>query len=81
MSRRNQSGSPSAWKLRRVEYQKRSGPCSNPGQPSSVNRKARRKPKQPKTAGTIGLRPNLGVVMAAMVMLATPENLRGSDES
>lgn len=39
---RHQSGSPTAWKARREAYQKRSGPVSNPGQPSPTNRQARR---------------------------------------
>lgn len=36
------SGSPTAWKARREAYKKSSSRVSNPGQPSSVNRKARR---------------------------------------
>lgn len=42
--RKSPSGSPTAWKERRKAYRKAQGPVSNPGQPSSVNRKARRKP-------------------------------------
>lgn len=40
------SGSPASWKARRVEYQKRSGPVSNPGQPSLTNRHWRRQSKR-----------------------------------
>lgn len=39
---KHSSGSPSAWKLRREQYRKSSGPVSNPNRPSLTNRKARR---------------------------------------
>lgn len=45
MSRKRPSGSPSAQNERRKAYRKQSGPCSNPGQPSSVNRAKRREAK------------------------------------
>lgn len=45
MTDKHQSGSLSAWKLRREEYRKRSGPVSNPGD-GRMRRRERRAMKR-----------------------------------
>lgn len=41
--RTHTSGSPATWSAKRKAYKATQGPVSNPGNPSKVNRKTRRK--------------------------------------
>lgn len=59
-----------AYNERRKAYRQKANQVSNPGQPSPTNRKARRAAKRRKTVGTIGHRPPVGALLAAMAMLA-----------
>lgn len=78
---KHSSGSPSAWSQRKKDFEARSGQVSNPGQPSPVNRKARRQAEA-------ALRPIAQLARIAVLLGADAEKLapltdpspRGTDD-